>query len=58
MISGLIVATIYSNSKVFSAMCIVFSAVADIVVVAVVKPYRFGFVSCCKGEDNDTEVMF
>jgi len=41
--------TIYSNSKIFSAMCIVFIAVADIVVVAVAKPYRYGFVSCCHG---------
>jgi hypothetical protein len=32
--------------------------VIDIVVVAVVKPYRFGFVSCFKGDDNDTEILF
>ena len=51
-------ATIYSNSKIFSALCIVLTAVIDIMIVAVVKPYRFGFVSCCKGEDDDTEVLF
>ena len=51
-------ATIYSNSKIFSALCIVLTAVVDIVIVAVVKPYRYGFVSCFKGEDNDTEILF
>ena len=51
-------ATIYSNSKVFSALCIVLTGVIDIVVVAVVNPYRFGFVSCFKGYDNDTEILF
>ena len=51
-------ATIYSNSKIFSAMCIVSACVVDIVVVAVVKPYKFGFVSCFMGEGNETEIMF
>lgn len=51
-------ATIYSNSKLFSALCIVFIAVVDIVIVAVVQPYRYGFVSCFKGEDNNTEILF
>ena len=54
LISGLVMATIYSNSKIFSAMCIVFACVVEIVVLAVIKPYRYGFVSCFKGEDNDT----
>ena len=58
VISGLVMATIYSNSKIFSAMCIVFTAVIDIVIVSVVKPYRYGFVSCFKGEQNETEQMF
>ena len=59
IISGLVMAIIYSNSKIFSALCIVLTAVVDIVViVAVVKPYRYGFVSCFKGEDNDTEILF
>ena len=51
-------ATIYSNSKIFSAMCIVSACVVDIVIVAVVKPYKFGFVSCFMGEGNETEMMF
>lgn len=58
IISGLVVATIYSDNKIFSAFCIITICVIDIVVVAVVKPYHFGFVSCFKGEDNDTEVLF
>lgn len=58
VISGLVMATIYSNSKIFSAFCIVLIAVFDIVVVSVVKPYRYGFISCFKGEENDTEVLF
>ena len=58
LISGLVMATIYSNSKIFSAMCIVFACVVDIVIVSVVKPYRYGFVSCFKGEENDTEQQF
>jgi hypothetical protein len=51
-------ATIYSNNKIFSAFCICIITVIDIVVVAVIKPYRFGFISCFKGEDNDTETLF
>lgn len=58
VISGLVMATIYSNSKLFSTLCIIFVSFLDIVVVAVVKPYRWGFVSCCKGEDNNTEMLF
>ena len=57
-ISGLVMATIYSNSKVFSAMCIVFLCVVEIVIVSVAKPYKYGFVSCFKGEENDTERQF
>jgi hypothetical protein len=57
-ISALVMATIYSNSKIFSALCIVFIAVVEIVIVAVVKPYRYGFVSCWKGEENETEQTF
>ena len=57
-VSGLVMATIDSNTNIFSALCIVFTAVIEIVVVAVVKPYRYGFVSCFKGEDNDTEAVF
>ena len=51
-------ATIYSNSKVFSPLCIVLVGVIDIIVVAVVQPYRYGFVSCCKGDDNLSEAVF
>lgn len=56
--SGLVMAMIFSNSKVFSALCIVVIAVVDIIVVGIVQPYRFGFVSCCKGEENNTELLF
>jgi len=58
VISGLVMVTIYSNNKLFSTLCIIFVSFLDIVFVAVIKPYKFGFVSCSKGEDNNTEAIF
>jgi len=49
LIAGLVMATIYANGKIFSALCVILLAVMDIVLVAVIKPYRYGFVSCFKG---------
>jgi len=49
IISGLVMLTIYSDSKVLSTLCIIFLSFFDIIIVAVVKPYKFGFVSCWKG---------
>jgi hypothetical protein len=57
-ISTLIIVTIYSDNKLFATISIIFISFVDIVIITVVKPYRFGFVSCFKGEDNETEVMF
>lgn len=57
-ISTLIIATLYSNYQLFASICIIFLSLVDIVLVATLKPYRYGFVSCFKGEDNDTEVTF
>jgi hypothetical protein len=53
-ISTLIILTIYSNSKLFATIAIIFISLIDIVMISVVKPYRYGFVSCFKGEDNNT----
>jgi hypothetical protein len=56
--STIIILTIYSNQKLFATIAIIFISFLDIVLLSVIKPYRFGFVSCIKGEDNDTESMF
>jgi hypothetical protein len=57
-ISTLIIATLYSNYQLFASISIIFLALLDIVLVATLKPYRYGFVSCFKGEDNETEIIF
>ncbi len=58
VMSGLVMAMIFSNSKLFSALCIVVIAVVDIIVVGILQPYRYGFVSCRKGQENKTELLF
>lgn len=56
--STIIILTIYSSQKLFATIAIIFISLLDIVLLSVIKPYRFGFVSCFKGEDNNTESMF
>ena len=48
MLSCLAIITIYSDSKLFTVVCIMFVAIVDTILVAVVKPYKYGFVSCFK----------
>lgn len=50
--------TIYSNNKLFATIFIIFIAFVDIVIISIAKPYLYGFVSCFKGEDNNTESLF
>jgi len=57
IISGLAVVCIYTNSKLFCAFCIIFVCFVDIVTVAIIKPYKYGFISWWKGENNDTETV-
>ena len=56
--STIIILTIYSNQKLFATLTIIFISLIDIILISVIKPYRYGFVSCIKGEDNSTESMF
>jgi hypothetical protein len=56
--STIIILTIYSNQKLFATIAIIFVSLLDIVLISVIKPYRYGFVSCFKGDDNNTESMF
>lgn len=58
VISTLIIVTIYTNNKLFATISIIFISLIDVVLLSIVKPYRYGFVSCFKGEDNNTESMF
>ena len=58
IISTIFIWTIYSGQKLFAAIAIIFISLLDIVLLSVIKPYRFGFVSCWKGEGNNTEVIF
>lgn len=47
--STIIILTIYSDQKLFATIAIIFISLLDIVLLTVIKPYRFGFVSCFKG---------
>lgn len=53
-ISTLIIVTLYTDNKLFATIAIIFISFVDIVVITIIKPYKFGFVSCFKGEDNNT----
>jgi hypothetical protein len=44
--STIIILTIYSSQKLFATIAIIFISLLDIVLLSVIKPYRFGFVSC------------
>lgn len=57
-VSTIIILTIYTDNKLFATIAIIFISLLEIVLVSVIKPYRYGFVSCFIGDDNDTEVMF
>lgn len=52
LMSSLVMLTIYSNNRLFSPLCFMLLALIDIIIVAVVQPYRFGFASCCKAGRN------
>lgn len=52
LMASLVMLTIYSNTKLFSPLCFMLLAIIDIIIVAIVQPYRFGFASCCKAERN------
>ena len=54
----MVMLTIYADTKLFATLCIIFIMLIDIVVVAINKPYKFGFVSCFKGDENKTESLF
>lgn len=58
LISTIIIVTQYTDNKLFATIAIIFISLVDIVVISIAKPYKFGFVSCSKGDDNETEVMF
>jgi hypothetical protein len=47
--STIIILTIYSDQKLFATIAIIFISLLDIVLLSVIKPYRYGFVSCFKG---------
>lgn len=47
--STIIIFTIYTDQKLFATIAIIFISLLDIVLLSVIKPYRFGFVSCFKG---------
>ena len=51
-LSCLAIITIYSDSKLFTVVCIICVALVDTILVSIVKPYKYGFVSCFKGKDN------
>jgi hypothetical protein len=50
--------TISSSNSELSAFTIIFVAVIEIITIAAVRPYKYGFVSCFIGQDNDTEIPF
>ena len=57
-LSGLAIITIYSDSKLFTVVSIMIITIIDVIIIAMVKPYKYGFVSCFKDDDNKTERMF
>jgi len=50
ILAGLVMLTIYTDSKLFSPICIIMISIIDIIIVGVAEPYRFGFASCCRGK--------
>lgn len=52
LISTIIIVTQYTDNKLFATIAIIFVSLVDIVVISIAKPYKFGFVSCFKGDDN------
>ena len=42
--------TFRNNSRDYSALFVIVVALADLIYVAIARPYRYGFVSCYKRE--------
>ena len=51
-ISAMVMLTIFGDKKLLATLAIILIMLIDIIVVAINKPYKYGFVSCFKGKED------
>ena len=48
----MVMLTIFGGKKLLATLAIILIMLIDIIVVAINKPYKYGFVSCFKGKED------